>query len=270
MKIILSFRKFNTGDTARRIHNILTSAFGPNNVIAGTESLINYNSEGENVVIEAAMDADVLLVLIDRNWLAGGWAKDYTDSDVVALNTALFEPSTQVIPLLLDGAAMPSTSELPVTLHELPRQRVIRISSTTLDADIGRLIQQLDPRAKMSSSSPYGGQQYGYSPSSKQEAYIYQQKVPVANYQRTSNADPNVVFVVDLVAGLFGFVGVGHMINGQIVQGFGYMIGYWIWLAIALMLMVATVGLFGCIAVPISFGIIFYSANQARQYALGG
>lgn len=269
MKIILSYRKFNTGDTARRIQTILTSAFGPNNVIAGTESLINYNTEGENVVIEAVMQADALLVLIDRDWLAGDWAKDYTDSDVVALNTALFEPSTQVIPLLLDGAVMPSTSELPVTLHELPRQRVIRISSTTLDADIGRLIQQLDPTARVpqSSSPAFGGQQYGYA--QPQQPYIYQQQIPVANYRRTSTTDPNIIFVVDLLAGLFGFVGVGHMINGQIVQGIGYMIGYWVWIGIALLLTAVTLGIFGCIAVPVSFGIIFYSAYQARQYALG-
>ncbi|MCI0709265.1 MAG: hypothetical protein L0154_03800 [Chloroflexi bacterium] len=268
MKIILSYRKFSTGDTARRIQNILTAAFGPNNVIAGTESLINYNTEGENVVIEAVMQADVLLVLIDRDWLSGDWAKDYTDSDVVALNTALFEPSTQVIPLLLDGAAMPSTAELPVTLHELTRQRVIRISSTTLDADIGRLIQQFDPRANVPNNPSYGGQQYGYAPPQPQ-AHIYQQQIPVVNYQRTTTADPNVVFIVELIAAWFGFLGIGHILAGNIQRGVLSLIGWWIFATVGFVIAAITViGL--CIFIPMALAIPFWSAFEARRYVMGG
>jgi TM2 domain-containing membrane protein YozV len=266
MKIILSFRKFSTGDTARRIHTMLSSVFGPNSVLAGTESMAAFSTDGQQDVIDAVMDADVLLVLIDRDWLSGGWVQEPSDSDVMAINTALFEPSTEVIPLLLDGAYMPPMAELPVTLHELTRQRPVRISSATLDIDIRRLIQQLDPNASLPQrNNPFVGQQGSYSP--PQQAYPYQQQFPVP--QRTSTADPNIVFVVDLVAGLFGFVGVGHMLNGQIGKGIAFMVGYWVWWVVAIALTALSLGIFMCVAIPASLGFVFYSAYQAREYALG-
>lgn len=261
-RVILSYRKFNAGDTARRLQPMLVSTFGAANIITGTESLVNFDPDTEHAVIDTVMQADALLVIIDRDWLAGGWVNDYTDSDVVAINTALFEPSTEVIPLLLDGAPMPSTAELPVNLDELARQKPVRISSATLYTDIRQVIQRIDPNAAMPVSN---NQQFPVPP--KQPYYNYQQQIPVATYQRSSSADPNLVFVVELIAAWFGFLGIGHMLSGNTGRGIASMVGWWIFGTVGFIIAAITVvGL--CIFIPAALVIPFWSAFEARNYAL--
>jgi hypothetical protein len=87
-----------------------------------------------------------MLAVIGREW-AG--ARDMTGSrrldepyDFVRLEiaAALARPNVLVVPVLVEGAAMPAASELPENIRPLARRHAVTIRDETWDADVDRLV----------------------------------------------------------------------------------------------------------------------------------
>jgi hypothetical protein len=45
--------------------------------------------------------------------------------------------------------------------------------------------------------------------------------------------DPNLAFVLELLPGLFGFLGIGHMVCGSVGRGLALLVGWWVFLGIS-------------------------------------
>jgi len=101
------------------------------------------------VLEEAVQSCDVLVALIGRRWLNlkdenGARRLDNPEDFVrVEIATAL-ERDIRVIPVLVGGASMPGSIELPENLHSLARRNALTVNHATFHADMSRLIEHLE------------------------------------------------------------------------------------------------------------------------------
>ena len=100
-------------------------------------------------VRKAVDEADVLLAVIGSQWLTltaeNGGRRIDQPGDWVAeeIGTAL-RRGTPVIPVLVDGAPMPSRDELPPALADLANRQAMRVAHESFAADAARLIQTIE------------------------------------------------------------------------------------------------------------------------------
>ena len=90
-------------------------------------------------------DCRVVLVLIGREWLsatdAAGQLRLPQHHDYVRLEIAqaLSRPELLVVPVLVEGAAMPAPATLPDSIRALARRHAISLRDETWDADVDRV-----------------------------------------------------------------------------------------------------------------------------------
>jgi TM2 domain-containing membrane protein YozV len=89
--------------------------------------------------------------------------------------------------------------------------------------------------------------------------------------------DPNTAFLIELVGGLFGFLGLGYFYIGRTNDGVVRLIIFLLYNIMAYVIIVVgaslTVGILGCICAPIQLaiqlGVAFWSANTLKNAMLG-
>lgn len=93
--------------------------------------------------IEGVLDAcQVMLVLIGPSWTTSGGRGDvarlWEDDDIVSheIARALQRPDVQVIPILFDGAQMPSAAQLPIGIQALGERHAHELSDLRWDYDM--------------------------------------------------------------------------------------------------------------------------------------
>lgn len=89
--------------------------------------------------------------------------------------------------------------------------------------------------------------------------------------------DPNTGLVLELLPGLFGFLGIGHIWAGEVALGVGLLIGYWVAGAMLAVLTLLTLGLLFCFfpiylllwpGAPIISAIVLQRRLQRQQQRL--
>jgi hypothetical protein len=101
------------------------------------------------VITRAVGSCDVLLALIGEQWLtitdAQGRRRLDDSNDFVRLEIeAALARNVRIIPILVDGARMPTTEELPDSLARLARRQALELSPSRFDFDTGRLLRVLE------------------------------------------------------------------------------------------------------------------------------
>ena len=142
--IFLSYRRADTSGYAGRLAAALAAHIGPENVFQDVEAIVP-GSDFPSAIDAAVARCQVMLVLIGDTWLVErdvqGSRRLDDPRDFVRLEVAAaLRRATPVLPVLLEGAAMPSASELPEDLASLARFQAIEISDTRWDYDVGRLV----------------------------------------------------------------------------------------------------------------------------------
>jgi TIR domain len=125
----------------------LKARFGEDRVfidLAGIEPGRDFRS----IIDEHVGSCDVLLALIGRNWLHAadkdGRRRLDTPEDFVRLEiAAALRRDIAVIPVLVQGAAMPSKEELPPDLQALTWRNAAELRHTRWDADFAELATTL-------------------------------------------------------------------------------------------------------------------------------
>ncbi len=147
-RIFISYRRSDTFGTAGRLYDYLETHFGEENIFMDVDN-IKPGADFVNVLDKAIADSDVLLVMIGDTWL------DATDEnnrrrldnpeDFVRLEVekALVR-DILVLPVLVQGAHMPSSTELPDGLKPLARRQAIKVEHASFRTDVERLIGALD------------------------------------------------------------------------------------------------------------------------------
>ena len=146
MKIFISYRRSDTRHLAGRLTDILRTADNVDTVFIDVES-IKPGADFEVEMLAALKSSDVCLALIGENWTAGDRIHEERDAVRLEIKAALSEAeqgNLHFAPILVDGARMPSTDQLPADLHPLATRNARPLSHTNFRTDLDALAKQLD------------------------------------------------------------------------------------------------------------------------------
>jgi hypothetical protein len=145
-QIFISYRRADAAGYARAVYDVLAQRFGAERVFMDVDD-IAAGQAFDAALVQAVGAARVLLVLIGPRWRGerdGEAARIFEPGDFVRLEVAAgLAQGATVIPLLLDGASMPSPAQLPADLHALPRRNALALDNSRFAADIDRLSEAL-------------------------------------------------------------------------------------------------------------------------------
>jgi hypothetical protein len=147
-RIFISYRRQDSIATAGRLHDRMIREFSRGDIFMDVDSIPAGVDFVEHLDEQVAR-CDVLLAIIGPNWLAGaressgvqqtGSRKDFVLVEIVsALNRDI-----RVIPVLVDGAALPKAEDLPESLRPLVRRNAVEVRNTQFHADAARLIEKI-------------------------------------------------------------------------------------------------------------------------------
>jgi hypothetical protein len=153
--IFISYRRADASWPARWLGDNLARQFGAGVVFQDVDSI----QPGDDfaAAIEAAVGAcSVLLAVIGPRWMAAeGDAGRRVDNpaDWVRLEIeAALNRSVRIIPVLVDGARMPTADELPPTLRELAHRHAVVLSPASLDTR--KLVSVLETALEREGKAP--------------------------------------------------------------------------------------------------------------------
>jgi len=160
VKIFVSYRREDTQHVVARLCGRLDEAFGPRNVFYDERS-VGTGTDFLGAVGGAIYTSDAILVVIGPNWASARDARgrlrlDDSD-DPVGWEVGLALASGRIlIPLLVDGASMPTKGDLPRRLRDLTTRSGLRLATGAgFDASVSDLIRRLGgPTSQSASSSP--------------------------------------------------------------------------------------------------------------------
>ncbi len=145
--VFISYRREDSGGYAGRIYDRLRSRLGQDTVFFDVDA-IPPGRDFVEVLSERVGKCDALIAIIGRHWASSvdGESRRRLDdpNDFVRIEIeAALERNVPVIPVLVDGAALPQAAELPDGLKKLVRRQAIEISLTRFDSDAERLTDAL-------------------------------------------------------------------------------------------------------------------------------
>jgi hypothetical protein len=142
--VFISYRREETAPYAGRLYDRLSDRFGEDNVFMDVDS-IAVGADFTGAVAEAMSRCNILLALIGRRWIAvtdsKGKRRIDNPGDFVRfeIETAL-QRDIWVVPVLVDGAALPPADDLPPSLRPLVRRQAIELSHTGFRSEVTRMI----------------------------------------------------------------------------------------------------------------------------------
>ncbi len=142
-QIFISYRRDDAAGYARALYDRLAQHFSPERVFMDVDA-IEPGLPFDDVIQQALSRCEVLLVVIGRRWLdpqTGGGSRLDDPQDFVRLEiTAALARDIRVIPVLLDGATMPTEADLPEPLQPLARRNALEVSNSRFRSDTDSLI----------------------------------------------------------------------------------------------------------------------------------
>ena len=145
--VFISYRREDSGGFAGRIYDRLADRLGHDNVFFDVDA-IPPGRDFVDVLSDRVGKCDALIAVIGKHWVSGAEGdnrrrlEDPNDFVRIEIEAAL-RRNVPVIPVLVDGAAMPQAADLPGSLQNLVRRQAVEISLTRFDSDAERLTQAL-------------------------------------------------------------------------------------------------------------------------------
>src|SRR5271166_444153 len=146
--IIISYRRADSDAIAGRIRDQLASHFGESSLFMDIDN-IPFGTDFRQYIQEELSRDHILIAVIGPKWLGpvepGHFRiAEETDPVRIELETAL-KKGSPVIPVLVEGATMPSPSELPDSLKDLSYRNAAEVDTgRDFHLHIERLIRFLD------------------------------------------------------------------------------------------------------------------------------
>jgi TIR domain len=147
-RIFINYRRQDTAYAAGWLFERISARYGDDQIFKDVDS-IELGDDFVEVIAAAVGHCDVLLALIGKDWLtitgADGKPRIDDPEDFVRLEIeAALGRGILVIPLLVDGAHMPHTDQLPPSLAPLAHRQALELSPARFDFDTNRLLTLLD------------------------------------------------------------------------------------------------------------------------------
>lgn len=152
-RIALSYRRADSAAIAGRIFDRLTQHYGANSIFMDIDS-IPFGMDFRSHIRKTLLDTDIVVVIVGRAWRGlrpDGSARIEQESDVVRIEveTAL-QRGVPVIPVLVDGATMPTSSELPPSLLDFSFRNAAEVDAgRDFHPHVDRLIRSMDRLLEM-------------------------------------------------------------------------------------------------------------------------
>ena len=146
--IFISYRRDDSLATAGRLRDKLVQVFRAGQVFIDIEDL-QHGRDFVTILEGKIAECDALLAVIGPKWLdarddQGRRRLDNPDDFVaIEVGTALRRETIAVIPVLVDGARMPSAAELPDPLKALARRNAIELRNTQFGGDSDRIVRSI-------------------------------------------------------------------------------------------------------------------------------
>ena len=145
-RIFLCYRRDDSGGYAGRLYDRLSQHFGRDNLFMDIE--IDPGLDFVEAIQDAVGSCDVLLAVIGRQWLTStdprGDRRLDNPEDFVRLEiTTALERRIRVIPVLVGGASMPRSTELPNVLQPLARRQALTVGDH-FHRDVDLLVAALE------------------------------------------------------------------------------------------------------------------------------
>ena len=146
-RIVISYRRVDTGGDARSLAEALERRFGNENVFLDIET-IGPGEPFDQAIDRAVGSSDVLLALIGQHWLSLTDDEDRRriddPKDVVRLEIlSALQRHLLVIPVLLEDAKMPSEEELPPDLAPFSKRNAVELRATRWKSDVESFVDDL-------------------------------------------------------------------------------------------------------------------------------
>ena len=149
--VFLSYRRRDSQDITRRLHDGLTKAYGEDTVFLDEKSI----PKGEDIreyLRDTLSQCAVVLPVIASEWLdsilaagphSGSWLKP-NDWVRLEIEEALKCVGVKIVPLLVDGVTMPRAERLPKNIQDLAYLNAFPFSTRAFREDMPRLIREID------------------------------------------------------------------------------------------------------------------------------
>lgn len=166
--IFLSYRRQDSSSATGRLADRLEEHFGAGRVFRDHQS-INPGEDFTEAIRRAVSTSTVMLAIIGPDWSGAqddqGRRRLDLPTDFVRqeIETAL-QAHVPVIPVLVEGAQMPSRESLPKSIGELWRINAVELSETRWRFDTDTLIRTLQTRYVIESERPAMGDMPGQTP----------------------------------------------------------------------------------------------------------
>jgi hypothetical protein len=144
--LFISYRRSDTPGYAGRLYDRLCRYYGEDRVFMDIDS-IQPGDDFVDVIEKAVSSCKVLIAVIGKQWLTDPAGTNRLldnphDFVRIEISTALAR-NIRVIPVLVQGAIIPRTEDLPDILRPLVRRQALEISDSRWNYDVNRLIKIL-------------------------------------------------------------------------------------------------------------------------------
>jgi hypothetical protein len=163
--IFVSYRRSESSDVTGRIFDQMKARFGEDHLFKDVDS-IPLGKDFRTAISEAVGRCEVLLAVIGKDWLRvigdGGERRIDDPNDYVHIEIATaLSRGIPVIPVLVENAGMPLSSELPEPLKPLAFRNATPVrADPDFHHDMDRLCFQLGkylPKSRITQFSEFGG-----------------------------------------------------------------------------------------------------------------
>ena len=147
-RIFISYRRDDSSGHAGRLYDDLVERFGDDRVFIDIDTIEPGVDFSES--IERALDScEIVLAVIGKSWLkisdsAGLRRLDHPDDYVRMELEAALARGVRVIPVRVQGAEMPSSTELPEGLASLARRQAVELSDSRWRYDVSVLVSAVE------------------------------------------------------------------------------------------------------------------------------
>jgi len=148
-EIFINYRREDSIGHAGRLYDRLAERFGKGRVYRDIDD-IEVGVDYLEAICQKVDRSDVLLALIGPRWLTAtddeGRRRLADEHDLVRLEIATaLNRNIRVIPVLVQGAMMPRSKDLPSELVKLSQLNAVEIRDTHFDQDLAQLLGALAP-----------------------------------------------------------------------------------------------------------------------------
>jgi TIR domain len=145
--IFINYRREDSAGFAGRLADDLKESFGPDLVFMDVTNIAP-GVDFRKVIEQKVGACDVVLAVIGKSWLtcldAGNQPRLQSPRDFVHLELAsALKRDIPVIPILVDGAAMPAATDLPGSLEALAWRNAVELRHAQWRVDIQSLVASL-------------------------------------------------------------------------------------------------------------------------------